>query len=227
MPDVTRFLSWPIPEERAVVWYQAFLDLMNAVDADTAARLTAQDLLEPFVAYGFTVNVLAGNQTIRVATGVAYTKRRRVVLPTPKDFSVASTGVVHTEYLYLDSLDNLVLSTTSPDAESLPLANVSVDANGLISSVTDVRETRVRMKVLGQVVLTIASDHVAINGKLRVGDDVDPMARVHVVGGDVVVDAEGRGIILKDSQNPPHYWRETVDNLGNRVITDLGTSIPP
>lgn len=35
-----------------------------------------------------------------------------------------------------------------------------------------------------------------------------------------------KGIVFKDTQGSPHYWRYTVDNSGNLVKTDLGTTIP-
>lgn len=34
------------------------------------------------------------------------------------------------------------------------------------------------------------------------------------------------GIILIDTQTPPHYWEVTVNNTGNLVTVDLGTSLP-
>jgi len=37
----------------------------------------------------------------------------------------------------------------------------------------------------------------------------------------VHTDAE-RGVVLKDSANPPHYWRVTIDTTGALVQTDLG-----
>jgi hypothetical protein len=43
---------------------------------------------------------------------------------------------------------------------------------------------------------------------------------------DVVIDDATNGIVLKDTQGTPHYWRITVSNIGALVVTDLGTTKP-
>lgn len=43
---------------------------------------------------------------------------------------------------------------------------------------------------------------------------------------DVIVDDATNGLVLKDTQGTPHYWRVTVDNTGALVTTDLGTTKP-
>lgn len=44
--------------------------------------------------------------------------------------------------------------------------------------------------------------------------------------GDVICDDAAKGFVLKDTQATPHYWRITVDNTGNLVVTDIGTTMP-
>jgi hypothetical protein len=46
------------------------------------------------------------------------------------------------------------------------------------------------------------------------------------IEGDVIVDDATKGLVLKDTQGTPHYWRVTIDNTGTLVITDLGTTKP-
>lgn len=41
---------------------------------------------------------------------------------------------------------------------------------------------------------------------------------------DIVIDLATKGLVLKDTQDPPHYWRLTVDTSGTLVTTDLGTT---
>jgi hypothetical protein len=43
---------------------------------------------------------------------------------------------------------------------------------------------------------------------------------------DVIVDLATKGLVLKDTQGTPHYWRITVTDLGALVTSDLGTSKP-
>jgi hypothetical protein len=49
---------------------------------------------------------------------------------------------------------------------------------------------------------------------------------VGVQTGDVAINNATKGLILKDTQGTPHYWRITVNNLGVLIVTDLGTSLP-
>lgn len=43
---------------------------------------------------------------------------------------------------------------------------------------------------------------------------------------DLIVDDSPRGLVLKDTQGTPHYWRVTVSTLGALTTADLGTSPP-
>jgi hypothetical protein len=45
-------------------------------------------------------------------------------------------------------------------------------------------------------------------------------------GGTFVSDTGAAGIVMKDTQATPHYWRVSVSNVGALVITDLGTTRP-
>jgi len=47
-----------------------------------------------------------------------------------------------------------------------------------------------------------------------------------VLDNDIVFTDTTKGIILKDSQATPHYWRVTISNVGAIVTTDLGTTYP-
>ncbi len=43
---------------------------------------------------------------------------------------------------------------------------------------------------------------------------------------DVVIDLATKGLVLKDTQGTPHYWRVTISTLGVLQTTDLGTTKP-
>lgn len=43
---------------------------------------------------------------------------------------------------------------------------------------------------------------------------------------DLIIDLATKGLVLKDTQGTPHYWRVTIDNTGTLVTTDLGTTKP-
>lgn len=43
---------------------------------------------------------------------------------------------------------------------------------------------------------------------------------------DVIIDLATKGLVLKDTQGTPHYWRLSVSTLGVITTTDLGTTKP-
>ena len=64
-----------------------------------------------------------------------------------------------------------------------------------------------------------ASGYAGLNASSRITKGVDTTD-------DVIVDDATNGLVLKDTQGTPHYWRVTVNNVGTLVITDLGTTKP-
>lgn len=43
---------------------------------------------------------------------------------------------------------------------------------------------------------------------------------------DLVIDLASKGLVLKDTQGTPHYWRVTISTTGVLTTADLGTSKP-
>jgi hypothetical protein len=43
---------------------------------------------------------------------------------------------------------------------------------------------------------------------------------------DVSITTAAKGLVLKDTQTTPHYWRVTINNSGTLITTDIGTSAP-
>jgi hypothetical protein len=43
---------------------------------------------------------------------------------------------------------------------------------------------------------------------------------------DLIVDLATKGLVLKDTQGTPHYWRVTIDNTGVLTTADVGTGKP-
>ena len=43
---------------------------------------------------------------------------------------------------------------------------------------------------------------------------------------DIIFLDDSHGLVLRDARNPSHYWRVTVDNFGNLLVTDLGVAPP-
>lgn len=64
-----------------------------------------------------------------------------------------------------------------------------------------------------------SSGYAGLNGSSRITKGAD-------ASDDLIVDDATKGLVLKDTQGTPHYWRVTVDNTGALVITDLGTTKP-
>ena len=43
---------------------------------------------------------------------------------------------------------------------------------------------------------------------------------------DLIVDLATKGLVIKDTQGTPHYWRVSISVLGVLITTDLGTVKP-
>lgn len=64
-----------------------------------------------------------------------------------------------------------------------------------------------------------ASGYAGLNASSRTTKGVDTTD-------DVIIDLATKGLVLKDTQGTPHYWRVTISNIGALVTTDLGTTKP-
>lgn len=64
-----------------------------------------------------------------------------------------------------------------------------------------------------------ANGYAGLNGASRTTKGVDTTD-------DVVIDLATKGLVLKDTQATPRYWRVTINNTGSLVTTDLGTTKP-
>lgn len=60
----------------------------------------------------------------------------------------------------------------------------------------------------------------------RFFEDVVRSVTSRILTTDLVIDVATSGLVMKDTQSPPHYWRLTVDNTGALVTTDIGTTRP-
>jgi len=99
-------------------------------------------------------------------------------------------------------------------------------------------EFRTNNPVLPQGMIGYESD----TGKVKIGDGVSDwntleysFAPLNSQGrsttgidttDDLIVDLATRGLVLKDTQGTPHYWRVTVTTLGALTTADLGTLKP-
>lgn len=63
------------------------------------------------------------------------------------------------------------------------------------------------------------TDAASKNGSNRMNLGVDTTD-------DVIIDDATNGIVLKDTQGTPHYWRISVNTLGVLTTADLGTTKP-
>lgn len=64
-----------------------------------------------------------------------------------------------------------------------------------------------------------ASGYAGLNASSRIVKGVDTTD-------DVIVDLATKGLVLKDTQGTPHYWRGTISTLGVLTFADLGASKP-
>lgn len=64
-----------------------------------------------------------------------------------------------------------------------------------------------------------ANGYAGLNASSRTTKGVDTTD-------DIIIDLATKGLVLKDTQATPHYWRVTISTLGALTTTDLGTTKP-
>lgn len=64
-----------------------------------------------------------------------------------------------------------------------------------------------------------ANGYAGLNASSRTTKGVDTTD-------DVIIDLATKGLVLKDTQATPHYWRVTISTTGVLTTTDLGTTKP-
>lgn len=64
-----------------------------------------------------------------------------------------------------------------------------------------------------------ANGYAGLNASSRTTKGVDTTD-------DVIIDLATKGLVLKDTQATPHYWRVTISTLGVLQTADLGTTKP-
>jgi len=61
--------------------------------------------------------------------------------------------------------------------------------------------------------------YAGLNASSRVTKGIDTQ-------NDLIIDLATKGLVLKDTQATPHYWRVTISTTGVLTTTDLGTTKP-
>lgn len=64
-----------------------------------------------------------------------------------------------------------------------------------------------------------SSGYAGLNSSSRTTKGVDTTD-------DLIIDLATKGLVLKDTASPAHYWRISVSTLGVLTTTDLGTTKP-
>jgi len=146
-----------------------------------------------------------------------------------------------------------ITSGTDHTSTATPGKMLKADANGLPIDATNT-DTEVSTAVTKthdrQHAITDGSDHTstATSGQILKADAnglpvdasnsdtevADAVSKAHTQGSDttigiltsdVAINDAAKGLVLKDTQATPHYWRITISNVGALVITDIGTAL--
>lgn len=74
--------------------------------------------------------------------------------------------------------------------------------------------------------VTIDVDDASLNNNFVHKSGVETLLGQKRFREDVVVDDYLRGVVLRDNQATPHFWRAHTSGLGGLVFTDVGTTYP-
>jgi hypothetical protein len=127
----------------------------------------------------------------------------------------------------LSSTGGLQKTSDELGIKSKPTGGITTDVNGISIKVKaaggaivdvdglSVDSTLLQLKAEKDAV----SGYAGLNAVSRITKGVDTTD-------DLIVDLATKGLVLKDTQGSPHYWRVTISNLGAIVTADLGTVKP-
>lgn len=78
---------------------------------------------------------------------------------------------------------------------------------------------------------TVEAMRITSQGKAGIGttspsEKLTVAGRIRSTNSDIAIESSSRGLILKDTQATPHYWRITISNAGVLTTTDVGTTLP-
>lgn len=115
--------------------------------------------------------------------------------------------------LRLDQLDAIA---QNPDMKGRKIVNVGTGEVSSDGATTGQAEDPLNERITRK---NAASGYAGLNASSRVTKGADTTD-------DLIVDMATKGLVLKDSQATPHYWRVTANGAGNVDITDIGTTKP-
>lgn len=136
------------------------------------------------------------------------------------DITVSSSGTVWSLDAGTVGITELSATGTPSDSTFLRGDNTWAAASG---SVADGDKGDITVSASGTTWTVdgkdAASGFAMLNASSRITKGVDTTD-------DVIIDLATKGLVLKDTQGTPHYWRLTIDNSGALVTSDLGTTKP-
>ncbi len=151
------------------------------------ATLLASELLEPWVVSGLVPSVSASATAMLVSPGTAYNVVR-FVLNAQKELAASGTGAAHTEFVSVTRTGELVISMNPRALTDLPIADVSVGADGRITTFSDVRRQSLVFRVNG-----IGKLNLDANGNLIATGNVTTTG-VNIAGVGPVIDSTGKWV---------------------------------
>lgn len=137
-------------------------------------------------------------------------------------YSEDASGIGAHEVAYFQWIAN-----TTGSASSADLIVGSAPFNAAAAEVARFQSTgQLRLSKTGSA----AGILLGLDAQIYRGDsnrlDLGANDHLQIPSGDLRFDTAANGVILKDTQATPHYWRVTIDTTGALVTTDLGTSLP-
>jgi len=159
-------------------------------------------------------------------------------------FMRAPSGQIHLE----TTTGNIVLATTdsaNPGGITISVGgagnacmntvngNISLNAGGTgdASLMTYDGNVDIGSTDVGNIALTVNSGHISLMGG-NVGVKTATPGKPLDINGiirtndDISISDSSKGLVLKDANSTPQYWRLTVSTSGSLVITNLGTTEP-
>lgn len=124
----------------------------------------------------------------------------------------------HTQYTLETAFDDHSARHENGGADEISIAGLSGEA-------ADAQPPKSHDNTAHSTAYQATSEKDAANGYAGL-DSVSRTTKGVDTTDDLIVDLATKGLVLKDAQGTPHYWRGTISTLGVLTFADLGTTKP-
>lgn len=168
----------------------------------------------PQTAQGISISAPGGGAPVNVNAGNAAQTNAAQTFSATQTFTLAPIFTSLTGIMYGNGASATTIAVAGTDYAGIGSANTFTGINVVTTATA------------AAIPFSVKNTNVTPTGDLVQFTRTSTIETVINSHGEYVSNDATIGIVLKDTQGSPHYWRVTVSNVGALVVTDVGTTRP-